>query len=58
MPDVPLADALRLAINVLCDTTESGKTPSGTALDDATAGLHANAADVLDRSLEQLRDHE
>lgn len=58
MPDLPLADALRLAINTLRDVAESRKLPSGIELDDATADLHASAADVLDESLEQLRGHE
>jgi len=58
MADVTLADALRLAINVLRDSAESRKMPSGVDLNGATAALHANAADVLDDSLEQLRDHE
>lgn len=35
MPDLALADALRLAINVLRDSAESRKMPSGVVLDDA-----------------------
>jgi hypothetical protein len=58
MPDLTLADALRLAINVLPDSAESRKMPSGVDLDNAAAELHASAADVLDDSLEQLRGHE
>ncbi|MFP3506908.1 hypothetical protein [Burkholderia sp. SIMBA_062] len=58
MPDLTLADALRLAINVLRDSAESRKMPSGVDLDNAVAELHAIAADVLDDSLEQLRGHE
>lgn len=58
MPDVTLADALRLAINVLRDSAEARKMPSGVGLDGTTAALHADAADVLGESLEQLRDHE
>lgn len=58
MSDVTLADALRLAINVLRDSAESRRMPSGIELDDALAALHADAADVLDGSLEQLKDHE
>ena len=58
MADVSLSDALLLAINILRDSAESRKMLSGVDLDGATAPLHANAADVLDDSLEQLRDHE
>ncbi len=52
------ADALRLAINVLRDTAESRQMPSGIAIDQATADLHADAADTLQTSLEGLHDHE
>ena len=55
MPDLTLADALRLAINVLRDSVESRKMPSGVDLDNAAAELHASAADVLIDSLEQMR---
>lgn len=58
MPDITLADALRLAINVLRDSAESRKMPSGVDLGNAEAELHASAADVLDDSLEQLRGRE
>ncbi|WP_185634038.1 hypothetical protein [Burkholderia stagnalis] len=58
MPELTLADALRLAINALRDVAESRKMPSGVDLDDVTAELHVTAADVLDDSLEQLRGHE
>lgn len=58
MADITLADALRLAINVLRDSVESRKMPSGVDLNDAAAELHASAADVLNKSLEQLRGHE
>ncbi|WP_167760371.1 hypothetical protein [Paraburkholderia pallida] len=58
MPELTVADALRLAINTLRDVAESRKMPSGVELDDVTAGLHAAAADVLDESLDQLRGHE
>lgn len=57
MHNVTIADALRLAINLLRDSAESRKMPSGVDLDGATAALHADAADVLGESLEQLRDH-
>ena len=58
MPNVTLVDALRLAINVLRDSAEARKMPSGIALDGATAALHADAADVLGESLGQMHDHE
>jgi hypothetical protein len=57
MANLTVADALRLA-NTLGDVAESRKMPSGVELDDSTAALHADAADVLDESLEQLRGHE
>ncbi|HHV7523744.1 TPA: hypothetical protein ACUNF5_005269 [Burkholderia orbicola] len=56
--DMTLADALRLAINALRDVAETRKMPSGVGLDDATAELHASAADVLNESLELLRRSE
>lgn len=52
------ADALRLAINVLRDTAESRRMPSGVPLDSATADLHAAAAETLEATLADLRDHE
>ncbi|WP_213957528.1 hypothetical protein [Variovorax sp. dw_954] len=52
------ADALRLAINVLRDAAEARKMPSGIALDDATAEMHADAAETLETSLADLRAHE
>lgn len=58
MHNVNLADALRLAINVLRDSAEARKMPSGVDLDGASAALHADAAEVLSESLEQLHDHE
>ncbi|CAG9236232.1 conserved hypothetical protein [Burkholderia gladioli] len=58
MASLTLADALRLAINVLRDSAESRKMPSGIELDAAAASLHADAAGMLDESLEQLRDRE
>jgi hypothetical protein len=53
-----VAEALRLAINVLRDSAESRKMPSGVELDEVTAALHASAADVLDDSLKQLLGNE
>lgn len=58
MADLTVADSLRLAINVLRDVSESRKMPSGVALDQATADLHADAAKTLAASLADLNDHE
>ena len=58
MPDLTTADALRLAINALRDISESRKMPSGVAVDEKTAELHADAADVLEVSLAALQAHE
>lgn len=52
------ADALRLAINLLRDAAEARKMPSGGSLDPAIADLHADAADTLEVTLAELRDHE
>lgn len=40
------------------DTAESRKMPSGVAVDERTADLHADAADVLEASLADLQAHE
>ncbi|MDN7805700.1 hypothetical protein [Burkholderia gladioli] len=58
MPDLTVADALRLAINALRDVAESHKMPSGIELDDATSELHGSAADMLGELLEQLPGRE
>lgn len=58
MTSLTTADALRLAINVLRDAAESHKLPSGAELNEATAGLHADAADTLEAALADLKDHE
>lgn len=58
MPDLTPADALRLAINVLKDVAESQRMPSGIELDQATAALHADAAETLAETLDGLLDHE
>lgn len=58
MPTLTTALALRAAINVLRDSAESRKMPSGEPLDDASAQLHFDAADTLEESLANLRDHE
>jgi hypothetical protein len=57
MSNLTIADALRLAINV-CDSAESRKMPSGIALDDAIANLHADAAETLQGSHSDLMDNE
>lgn len=58
MSSMTTADALRLAINILRDTAESRRMPSGVRLDELTAGLHADAAETLEAPLADLRDHE
>lgn len=58
MPDILPTDALRLAINVLRDVAESRKMPSGVGLDQATADLHADAAETLEASLAGLLEQE
>lgn len=58
MPELTVADALRLAINVLRDAAESRKMPSGIGLDDANVDLHAEAAETLEASLADLKGHE
>ena len=50
--------ALRAAINLLRDSAESRKMPSGEPLDDGVVQLHFDAADTLEESLADLRDHE
>jgi hypothetical protein len=50
--------ALRAAINVLRDSAESRRMPSGEPLDDASVQLHLDAAETLEESLSALRDHE
>jgi hypothetical protein len=58
MPQLTTALALRAAINVLRDSAESRRMPSGEGLDDASVDLHFEAADVLEEALSTLRDHE
>jgi hypothetical protein len=58
MSELTLADALRLAINVLRDSAESHRMPSGIALDDPIVHLHMVAAETLEASLSDLKDHE
>ncbi|KAA0997680.1 hypothetical protein FVF58_48045 [Paraburkholderia panacisoli] len=50
--------ALRAAINLLRDSAESRRMPSGEPLNDAVVQLHLDAADTLEESLADLRDHE
>ena len=50
--------ALRAAFNVLRDSAESRKMPSGEPLDEASVQLHFDAAETLEESLSDLRDHE
>ncbi|WP_250495362.1 hypothetical protein [Caballeronia sp. GAWG1-1] len=52
-----LADALRLAINVLRDAAESRSMPSGFEMDAGLAQLHADAAEVLEVSLQDLKEN-
>jgi len=58
MPTLTTALALRAAINVLRDSAESRRMPSGEPLSDASVQLHFDAADTLEESLSDLRDHE
>lgn len=43
--------AIRAALNVLRDSVESGRMPSGEALDAVAVQLHTQAIDSLDRML-------
>ncbi|MEZ0605721.1 hypothetical protein ACAX43_26665 [Paraburkholderia sp. IW21] len=58
MSTLTTALALRAAINVLRDSAESRKMPSGEPLSDASVQLHFDAAETLEESLSALRDHE
>lgn len=53
-----VADALRLAINVLRDSAETRRMPSGQTLDQSIVDLHFDAAEILETSLSDLRDTE
>lgn len=44
---LPFDDALRAAVNVLRDSAESGRMPSGEPLDATAAALHEAAANRL-----------
>ncbi|MCE4548031.1 MULTISPECIES: hypothetical protein [unclassified Caballeronia] len=58
MTELTTALALRAAINVLRDSAECRRMPSGEPLDDAGVDLHFEAAEVLEDALSNLRDHE
>ncbi len=58
MPTLTTALVLRAAMNVLRDSAESRKMPSGEPLDEASVQLHFDAAETLEESLSDLRDHE
>jgi hypothetical protein len=49
-------DAFRAAINVLRDSVESGKMPSGIALWPRVSDLHARAANCLETMLKEAED--
>ena len=49
-----LADALRAAVNVLRDSAESGRMPSGESLPPAALAVHVEAADRLAAELRDL----
>ncbi|MFT0171492.1 hypothetical protein ACLKMY_21190 [Paraburkholderia mimosarum] len=46
------------AINVLRDSAESRRMPSGEPLDEDSVQLHLDAAGTLEYALSDLRDHE
>lgn len=48
-------DALTLAINLLRDSAECGRMPSGVVLEPLAVALHAQAADELDALRDQFR---
>lgn len=54
MSGMTTALALRAAINVLRDSAESRKMPSGVPLDEVSVQLHRDAADTLQQSLSGL----
>ncbi|WP_167351031.1 hypothetical protein [Caballeronia cordobensis] len=58
MSNLTPALALRAAINVLRDSVESRKMPNGERLTNTVVQLHLDAADMLEESLSDLRDHE
>ncbi|WP_248324896.1 hypothetical protein [Caballeronia sp. Sq4a] len=58
MSNLTPALALRAAIDVLRDSTESRKMLNGELLIDTVVPLHLEAADMLEESLSDLGDHE
>lgn len=56
MPDPFHETALRAAVNILRDSVESGRMPSGEPLATAAADLHTRAADYLDGQRRRLAD--
>lgn len=58
MSTLTTALALRAVINVLRDSAESRRMPSGDPSDDASVKLHLDAAETLGESLADLRDDE
>lgn len=50
--DLALTDALRAAVNVLRDSAEARRMPSGEALPEPAAAAHAHAADLLEEVLQ------
>lgn len=55
MREMTIADAMRLAVNVLRDSAESRKIPSGEPLGDEATAVHAAAADELSALLSPRR---
>lgn len=53
-PNLTIADALSLAINVLRDSAESRRMPSGVALNDASASLHLDASETLEQCIADM----
>jgi hypothetical protein len=58
MSGLTTALALRAAINVLRDSAESRRMPSGEPLDEEGVQLHREAADTLEQSLSSLKGFE
>jgi hypothetical protein len=58
MRQLTTALALGAAINVLRDSAESRRMPSGGPLDDAGVDLHFEAAEVLEEALSTPRNHD
>jgi hypothetical protein len=55
MSALTISLALRAAINVLRDSAESRKMPSGEPLDDASVQLHLDAAETLSSLSDVIR---